>query len=380
MRESTREGELSAFSRSLTLSIVFAEPFDASQLRFATGEVMTRYFLYSLILSATLSGLAGCSSVSQRTAERRPFFQPELEVTTHGRKTLFDRIVELDPGGLHVKVASDYQGNAPLKIAVLPFTDRGSANFVVDKTPLTFRDSQQRVIWAWTDAQRLRRSMVGYLSEREFYVLNTIGVDAVLRSHGITDEEKLEKINPQQLGMWLGADAVVYGEVLHYEAYYLALISAWQVGVRGRIVSTHNDEQLIGFDGSRYSVNILPALTPEDILINSAESLLQLRDVVLARSEEEVCRELVLRIPVSENLRLQIARQALETDAWDERSMAPVSITAAGEDAASTSQSVHSSEPIHIEPTSEEPGRVAPSSLPVLRAQDQGRARDKASP
>lgn len=47
-------------------------------------------------------------------------------------------------------------------------------------------------------------------------------------------------------------------------------------------------------------------------MINSAESLLQLRDVELARSEEEVCRELVLRIPVSENLRLQIARQVLE--------------------------------------------------------------------
>jgi hypothetical protein len=136
--------------------------------------------------------------------------------------------------------------------------------------------------------------------------------------------------------MWLGADAVVYGEVLHYEAYYLALISAWQVGVRGRVVSTHNGEQLIGFDGSRYSVNVMPALTPQDILINSAESLLQLRDVVLARSEEEVCREIVLRIPVSENLRLQIARQALETDAWDERSMVPVSITTARDDTIST--------------------------------------------
>ena len=329
---------------------------------------MTRKVLYRLVLSAALSGLFGCSSVSQRTEERRPFFQPELEVSTHGRKTLFDRIVELDPGGLNVKVASDYQGNAPLKIAVLPFADRGSANFVVDKISLTFRDHQQRVIWAWTDAQRLRRSMVGYLSEREFYVLNPIGIDAVLRAHGITDKEKLEKIDPQKLGMWLGADAVVYGEVLHYEAYYLALIAAWQVGVRGRIVSTHNGEQLIGFDGSRYSVNVMPALTPEDILINSAESLLQLRDVVLARSEEEVCRELVLRIPVSENLRLQIARQALETDAWDERSMVPVSMTTARDDSSSTSQSVR------IEPTSHESGQVAaPSSLPVLRAQEQGR-------
>jgi hypothetical protein len=280
-----------------------------------------------LILSAALAVLSGCSSVSQRAEERRPFFQPEYDLTSHGRKTLFDRVVELDPGGLHVTVASDYQSNAPLRLAILPFTDRGSANFVVDKIPLTFRDHQQRIRWAWTDAQRLRRSMVGYLSEREFYVLNPIGVDAVLYSHGITDEAELEKISPRKLGSWLGADAVVYGEVVNYEAYYLALISAWQVGMQGRVVSTRTGEQLITFSGSRYSVNVMPALTPQDILINSVESLLQLRDVVLARSEEEVCRELVLRIPVSENLRLQIARQALEMAERDESSTIPASMT-----------------------------------------------------
>lgn len=300
---------------------------------------MSRNLLYGLALSVALASLAGCSSISQRVEERRPFFQPEYQLASHGRKTLFDRIVEVDPGRLNVKVASDYQRNAPLKIAVLPFTDRGSANFVVDKIPLTRRDPRQRAIWAWTDAQRLRRSMVGYLSEREFYVLNPIGVDAVLKSHGITDERDLDQIAPQRLGTWLGADAVVYGEVVHYEAYYLALVSAWQVGIRGRIISTHDGEQLVGFDGSRYSVNVLPALTPQDILINSAESLLQLRDVVLARSEEEVCRELVLRIPVSENLRLQIARQALEADASDEHSMTPVATTAAFDDAGSSGQS-----------------------------------------
>ncbi|MGH7914832.1 MAG: GNA1162 family protein [Candidatus Binataceae bacterium] len=313
---------------------------------------MTRNLGYRLILLAALTGLAGCSSVSQRAAERRPFFQPEYDLGSHGRKTLFDRIVELDPGGLHVTVAPDYQRNAPLKIAVLPFTDHGSANFVVDKIPLTFRDRQQRAIWAWTDAQRLRRSMVGYLSGREFYVLNPIGIDAVLHSHGITDEAELKKIPPQKLGSWLGADAVVYGEVVHYEAYYLALISAWQVGIKGKVVSTHDGEQLIHFDGSRYSVNVLPALTVQDIVINSLESLLQLRDVVLARSEEEVCRELVLRIPVSQNLRLQIARQALETDAWDENSMIPVSMTIAHREVNWASQ------PAHIETPADESARV----------------------
>jgi hypothetical protein len=30
-------------------------------------------------------------------------------------------------------------------------------------------------------------------------------IDAVLRSHGITDEAGLEKVAPQKLGSWLGA-------------------------------------------------------------------------------------------------------------------------------------------------------------------------------
>jgi len=95
------------------------------------------------------------------------------------------------------------------------------------------------------------------------------------------------------------------------------------------MVSTHNGEPLVSFYGSRYDINFSPALDPQDILINSAESVLQLRDVELARSEQEVCRERVLRIPISENLRLQIAREALETDLRAENSAMPVSMTTA---------------------------------------------------
>ena len=114
----------------------------------------------------------------------------------------------------------------------------------------------------------------------------------------------------------------MYREVLHYEAFYFGLVSGWQVGVRGQVVSTHDAEQLVSFDGRRYDVDFMPAFDPADIAINSAEALLQLRDVQLARSEEEVCRELVLRIPVSESLRLQIAQQALELSAQDDEASA----------------------------------------------------------
>jgi len=262
-----------------------------------------------LCLLTTLLLVSGCAA---HQPENRPFFQQEYSTETHGRKTLLDRIVETDPGGFHVDVAPAYRENPPERIAVLPFGDQGSANFVVDKIPLTHRNQQQRYNWAWTDSQRLRRAMQGYLAQREFVMANLIGVDAVLKEHHIDSMAELEAVPPRQLGQWLGVDAVMYGDVLHYEGYYLFLVSAWQVGIEARLVSTHTGETLIHATGSRYAAQVLPALDLEDIAINSAENLLQLRDINLARAEEEACREVVIRIPPSDKLKNQEAEQALQ--------------------------------------------------------------------
>jgi hypothetical protein len=265
---------------------------------------MRRYLLLITVLTLT-----GCA-VNQ--PEERPFFQKELATDTHGRKTFFDRLVETDPGGFRLNVAPEYETNPPERIAVLPFGDFGSANLVIDKIKLTHRNQQQRYDWAWTDSQRLRRAMQGYLAEREFVVANLSGIDAVLQQHGINSMAKLDKVPPRQLGQWLGVDAVMYGSVLHYEGYYLFLVAAWQVGIEVRMVSSHTGDTLIHATGSRWADQVLPALDLEDIAINSAENLLQLRDINLARAEEEACRELVIRIPPSNQLKHEEEEQALQ--------------------------------------------------------------------
>src|SRR5579859_4054329 len=104
--------------------------------------------------------LAGCGS-SATNYEQRRFFLKEYGLETHGRKTWLDHLVEFDPGSIKATVAPNFAQNAPAKIAVLPFTDRGNANFVVDKIPLTFRGRQARENWAWTDANRTRRAIMG---------------------------------------------------------------------------------------------------------------------------------------------------------------------------------------------------------------------------
>jgi hypothetical protein len=256
--------------------------------------------------------LAATACASQASLADRTFFRPEYEVDTHGRKTWFDRLVETDPGGFKTHVAAEYESVAPARIAVLPFEDTGSAQFVVDKIALTARSPEQQADWAWTHSNRLRRAVDGYLSSREFLVANLIQVDQIMKEHRIYNAASLARISPQTLGGMLGVDAVVYGEVTHYEAYYLALVSAYEVGVKIRMVSTHDGRELFAAEGSRYDVDVAPAFDPVDIAINSAFTLLQLRDIVLARAEDESAREIILRIPRSQRLQDELIEEATD--------------------------------------------------------------------
>lgn len=266
-------------------------------------KISARFLFLGILLA-----LAGCASSSYET---RPFYQHEMDSESHGKKTILDRIVETDPGTFKVKVTPEYFKEPPERVAVLPFVDAGSANFVVDKIPITFRGKQQRFDWAWTDAQRLRRALQGFLAQREFEVTPLVAVDAVLRARKIDTFEKLRQVPPSELGRMLGVDAVAYGTVLHYEAYYFLLAAGWQVATEVNIVSTHDDGELVKANGGRFSLQVTPALTPEDILINSGLNLLELRDIILARAEEETCREIVHRIPVSPQLEGRVQEEAL---------------------------------------------------------------------
>jgi len=158
------------------------------------------------------------------------------------------------------------------------------------------------------------------MAEREFIIVPMPAIDTVLQDHGIDNWKKLMAVSPHQLGQWLGADTVVYGEVLHYDAYYALLIAAWDVGVKVQLVSTRDGHQLLEASDDRYSVDLHPSFDPLDIGVNSALSLLELRDVTLARAEDEVSREIALRVPVSDKtlIDLQMAARAHENKQYVE--------------------------------------------------------------
>jgi hypothetical protein len=241
-----------------------------------------------------LALLVGCASTPPQS---HPFFLTEEGVDTHGRKTWFDRLMEVDPGGISCVIAGDYQARPPRKIAVLPFVDKGTGSYLLNKVPVKTRDQEALNRWSWTHANRVRHALTGGLATREFIIVPVLMVDAVMASRGITDVDTLNAVPPDALGRWLDADTVVYGELLSYEAYYAFLVAAWKVSARVRMVSTKDGHEMFSCTALRYSTTVTPAIDPIDIVLNSALSLIYLRDISLARAEYEVGREIVLRLP-----------------------------------------------------------------------------------
>jgi hypothetical protein len=251
-----------------------------------------RYHLY--LLSLLLVLLAGCAGTQPQPS---PFFLTEKELETHGRKTWYDRLMDADPGSTSFVIAADYQERPPRKIAVLPFVDEGKGTYLIDKLSVKTRDKEELAEWSWTHTNRVRRAFAGDIATREFFLVPLLTVDAVLAHHGITDRDELNAVSPEELGRWLDADTVVYGELLSYEAYYAFFLSAWRVSARVRMVSTLDGREIFSCTSRRYDSTFRPALDPIDFAINSFSSLIHLRDITLARTEYEVGREMVLRLP-----------------------------------------------------------------------------------
>jgi hypothetical protein len=257
---------------------------------------------------------AGCCSTASIEYKSRPFFLIEEDVTKHGQKAWYDKVLELDPGGVEFTVAADYQEAPPKKIAVLPFTDLGKGDFVVDKLPLLPRSDQERARWGWSHANQVRRAFAGELATREFTLIPLLATDAVLAVRGITDFNKLSAANPIEIGRWLNADALVYGEVLDYEAYYAFLLSAWRVTAHVRMVSTRDGQELFSCTNTRYSTNLTPVIDPIDIVISSVMNALMLRDISLARTEYEVGREIVHKLPMASRNLDDFKKEALDQE------------------------------------------------------------------
>ena len=258
------------------------------------------------VICIVILSLAGCGLFRSKPVENQPggkFFLEEKGSADHGKKGTFDRIYQLDPGGDSFKYDDEFIDNPPRTIAILPFENLIGGNIILNGFSFRREDKKSEDDWSWTYANRLRIYLYGHIVPREFDDIELYEIDAILHKLNIVSPEKLYSCSPQELGHILRADALIYGKVTRYDSSYYALFSKISVGLAIRCVSTKDAKILFSAHETRSAVEIRVATNPLDMVIASIQNGISLRDLYRARASEEVCREIVLRIPVIESLK-----------------------------------------------------------------------------
>ncbi|MDP3039928.1 MAG: DUF799 family lipoprotein, partial [Deltaproteobacteria bacterium] len=175
-----------------------------------------------------------------------------------------------------LRVAPSLRDRPPQTVAVLPFlnrTDRKEAFDIV------------------------RKSFHGHFSRLNYTTIPLFKVDESLRQAGLDTPEKVAQTSEQKLQEILRVDALIRGGVTHYDRLYLGVYSQVAVGAEVRMMDGKTGKELWwAKDVSRkHEAGI--TTSPVGLILIAVTTALNLREIELLRSSDDLFREMVKTIP-----------------------------------------------------------------------------------
>jgi hypothetical protein len=242
----------------------------------------------------------GQRSVIQMKSFLNPYFLMALGLivscTPIKTKTPLERLYELDPKG-KIYISPVLKENPPKTVALLPFRSvigegriEGSQSFF---NFLTFR----KEIHPEHLAERMRQSFFGQFSQLEFDLVKLSRVDRILKREELDSWEKIRSMPPQRLGELLGADALVLGEVTHFDYYYAFLYSQLAVGLSLEMIDARTGEVLWRVHDARRDHSVRVVYDPISVAVGLFQIGFSMRPINMMRAMDEISRELVGSIP-----------------------------------------------------------------------------------
>lgn len=145
-------------------------------------------------------------------------------------KTTLDQVYELDPSG-KVFVSRTLAEKPPRTVAVLPFRSLVGEGRIEGSRPFFSSLTGRKEDHPELLAEKMRRSFFGQFAQLEFDHVKLSRVDRILKREGLDSWEKISSLPPQHLGELLGADALIFGQVTHFDYYYAFLYSQLAAGL-----------------------------------------------------------------------------------------------------------------------------------------------------
>ena len=239
------------------------------------GDTMhTSSMLRSLLLLASLIFLGACTHTGSGkrptailTTEAFKFFNGEYENTAQLRK------------------------HPPKSVAVAPFAKADSSAWSIDM------DSEN-------PAAIVRRGMYNHISSLPFRDMELFDTDTRLRNAGLDTPEKINQLlekNPKKLKSILGVDALVTGEITHFDRIFAGIFSQIAVGCEVRMWDLSNGKLLWRANNVSRAAAGGISLNPIGLAMSAVASIWNLREEAMLEQNDTLFREIVSSIELPES-------------------------------------------------------------------------------
>ncbi len=214
-------------------------------------------------------------------------------------KTPVDRLYELDPRG-KIYISSKLNEKPPQKIAILPFQSLvGEGRIEGSRSLFNLLVGKEKEAGAMPIAEVIRRAFLGQFTQLEFEFVRLSQIDQVLKREGLDSWEKLRATPADHLGSLLGADALIFGQVTHFDYYYGFLYAQLAVGLSIEMVEAESGEVLWRVKDARRDHTVRVVLDPLGLIVGLFQVGFALRPINMMRAIDEICREVVGTFPFS---------------------------------------------------------------------------------
>ncbi len=143
----------------------------------------------------------------------------------------------------------------------------------------------------------VRQSFHGHFSKLNFSVLPLFKVDHALRQAGLETPDKVAAASPQKLREILKTDAVIRGEVTHFDRIYAGVYSQVAVGAEVQMFDGKTGKELWWAKNVSRKHGGGVALTPVGVILTAATTALNMREIELLRSSDDLFRDMIKTVP-----------------------------------------------------------------------------------
>jgi parallel beta-helix repeat protein len=176
----------------------------------------------------------------------------------------------------HLEVSPDIEKKLPLKVAILPFDN------ATDKTEAF---------------EIVRRSFYNHFASKKYQDVELYQTDNLLSAQGILEVNLFLSVPSPELGRKLDADGLVYGTITGFDRLYLGAYSQVAVELEAKLVHASTGEVLWKAKHRRAHHEGGIPLDPISAIPTVIRAALNIRDIELLRTAEDLSREMLATLP-----------------------------------------------------------------------------------